>query len=286
MLDMPVVDSMLPASRSRRALARWAVLLVLMVGSPAALRSEEPGFKRVLVPLLTEHDAAGSHNSLWRVSLWAGTSSNDDVYLTTLGAANCIDGSGGVGPCVGLYRLVPGRSEQIIVPALGEWGLRGVIFWVRETDVDDTHFWLAARDESRLNESEGTEIPVVHESEMTPGRLFLPMVPVRPGVRAHLRIYSISRQATPITIRLRDAGTGAVLEEIEHELPSVLGGFEFRYPPVPGFAALFDLGERPAVREHERISIEIVADEPTTELWAFVSLTHNETQHVTLVTPQ
>jgi hypothetical protein len=48
-----------------------------------------------------------------------------------------------------------------------------------------------------------------------------------------------------------------------------------------------DLLQRyPALIAHETVTIEVTPVRPDVRLWAFVSVTNNLTQHVTLIAPQ
>lgn len=56
-----------------------------------------------------------------------------------------------------------------------------------------------------------------------------------------------------------------------------------RFPTYGEIAWL--TGELPEIAAEDRVRIEIVPLTPGLRLWAFVSVTNNETQHVTVVTP-
>jgi hypothetical protein len=57
-------------------------------------------------------------------------------------------------------------------------------------------------------------------------------------------------------------------------------------PFKPGYAQIDFSTRFPTASQYSRLRIEIEPLAGTTRYWAFVSITNNETQHVTLVTPE
>ncbi|MHB0969207.1 MAG: hypothetical protein ACYC7A_00045 [Thermoanaerobaculia bacterium] len=154
------------------------------------------------------------------------------------------------------------------------------------------HFTLRVQDVSRQALTWGTEIPVVRENAFRTGRISLPQVPLDARFRPMLRIYDVDRHGGSVAIRFFD-DDGVLLSEESVELivpvgnqhpdPSGPATPDFYYP---AWAQVSDFVARhPQLADHDRVRIEV---EPPAgvHFWAFISVTNNETQHVTLITPQ
>ena len=62
-----------------------------------------------------------------------------------------------------------------------------------------------------------------------------------------------------------------------------LAGVGGTLPVTPGYANFADA--LPQLQGHTRVSVEIMPLAQDLRVWAFISITNNETQHVTTVTP-
>lgn len=86
-----------------------------------------------------------------------------------------------------------------------------------------------------------------------------------------------------MTVRVLNQRTGVEIGVRQVVLERQIKGggfFDFSY-------AQFDLAEViPAAAAADRIRLEIEGAGVSLRLWSFVSVTHNETQRVTLITPQ
>ncbi|HYH06445.1 MAG TPA: IPT/TIG domain-containing protein [Thermoanaerobaculia bacterium] len=158
---------------------------------------------------------------------------------------------------------------------------------VRRPVSDNVRYSLRVRDLSRAESTWGTELPVVRERDFT-SRVQLFDVPLQERFRQTLRIYALPEgrlccnelavrfyamnQATPLhetTVTLREPEVGA-------------GSREF--PMQPETTEIDFLGGISQLAGHDRVRVEI--ESATRKIWAYVSVTNNETQHVTVVSPQ
>ncbi|HYR28357.1 MAG TPA: hypothetical protein VEU30_07825, partial [Thermoanaerobaculia bacterium] len=142
-------------------------------------------------------------------------------------------------------------------------------------------FQLRIADTSRLALTAGTQIPVVRDSELLTGTARLLAIPADPRFRLTFRLYELDLTASEFAVRVYEQGTGTLLDERVLTLaaphPERIPRFEPAYAEIPDFGSLAASG---------RLQVEI---EPLTEgakFWAFVSITNNETQQITLVTPE
>jgi hypothetical protein len=150
-----------------------------------------------------------------------------------------------------------------------------------------TEPWLAyashVADETRRRVDAGTELPVVHERETGP-RVNLVNVPLTAESRQTLRIFDLEGESE-VTISVRVPARqdpillGATLE----------GNFACVttpcYPHHPPFAVI-RLDAIPQLRNAGAVDIEVRGRTNERALWAYVTVTNNETQHVTTWTPQ
>ncbi|HEX7150887.1 MAG TPA: IPT/TIG domain-containing protein [Thermoanaerobaculia bacterium] len=120
---------------------------------------------------------------------------------------------------------------------------------------------LRVRDESRAATTYGTEVPIVRVADFPDGVQLYP-VPIGGDFRQTLRLFHERNEAT---IAFWDG------KELIHSMTTALRSV--------------DLGSMPELAGHDRIRITVNGG-VFNPLWAYVSVTHNETQHVTLVTPQ
>ena len=81
------------------------------------------------------------------------------------------------------------------------------------------------------------------------------------------------------------SGTERVLREEDMTLvvpfPTEPGAHRF----LPAYAAVNDFQRDPLLNATSLLRIEVTPVTPGLEFWTFVSITNNNTQHVTLVTP-
>lgn len=225
--------------------------------------------ERVLLPLPVGRTTPGGYGSIWKGEL---TVYNGGTTTATVRTSNSLCN---LATCpVGVFKVPPGGTRDIVSgtsilsvePAIASLAFNGRIF-----------------DESRSFHDWGTEFPVVSERSFR-SRVILLNVPTSDDFRAMLRIFdSVGGTYTPVTIRYVDPLSGQILKQEETILeplePNFLTEFEFGRAEVP-----LDL---PTGGEGlQRYHLDISTVDPGARLWGFVSITHNETQRVTLVTPQ
>ena len=132
------------------------------------------------------------------------------------------------------------------------------------------------RDVSRGTESAGTEIPVVREDAFGQ-RLRLLNIPTGKNLRAQLRIWTSGEPVEKVSLTI-------------DQLPTLIGGFANILIPVqPGAGGLrygtvdltpyLDPG-------HDRLDISAGIPGPAALLWGMVTVTNNDTQQVTVISPQ
>jgi hypothetical protein len=220
-------------------------------------------FERILFPL--NFVAPGAHGSLW---LTESAIANPQPWpIMTVNAIAPIACTAIVGPCTELLRP---RSK---LSWTGGNYSHGAALFVSRRDAEDLAFSLRVRDVSRVAEGFGTEVPVVRERDMYKGTMTLLDVPLDPRYRVKLRIYAFGA-ANNAAGRVK---YGDVI--VPYTVTTPCSGPE-SCAARAAYAEIDLTAAAPGARE-------IVYIEPPRDslAWSFASVTNNDTQQVTLVTP-
>ena len=155
-------------------------------------------------------------------------------------------------------------------------------------------FQTRVYDESRATLNFGTHVPSVREQEFHRSRIVIAGVPTADPFRATLRIYSPDRNPRTFHVTLLTqpeqgalpAG-GAPVQRgtVITELQASTQFTDANWASLPYSVPYSQLQLPPLGRAHVQVVIEPV-DDGAAPFWAFVSITNNETQHVTVLTPR
>jgi hypothetical protein len=236
----------------------------------------------ILLPVITHGPQPGAHGSIWEAQLAITNTSDSVVEVEGLYSGCPFPG------CATFYAL---PRTTLIAKPWGSSDMHGAFIDIDPARSRDIAVQLRIRDLSRQELTWGTEIPVVRVADYTADPVHLIDVPHRPGFRQKLRIYGADSGSAPavrVAIYSLDQAppypTTAVpdefIAEIEVPLWAVRGGF---WPSGHSFGEL-DLQDLPQLEGRERLRLEVIPVD-SSRLWAFVSITHNATQHVTIVSP-
>ncbi|HYS54545.1 MAG TPA: hypothetical protein VER58_12375 [Thermoanaerobaculia bacterium] len=226
--------------------------------------------ERILVPVSVQN-VKGVNGSLWETKDLIRNDSSVEVGITPTSPGFRI------APLSTVNGFLSVRFDHSDVP--------GTIFWLgypEGFDKANLHFNLRVQDVSRQAQTWGTEIPVVRESELSTRKIVLLGIPTDSRFRQALRIYETDlRGAGVARLRMFELDGKTPLVDINVALPSASGS-EFE----PGFAQyLWLTRDFPQLLSTTLLRIEIEPVSPGMRFWAFVSVTNNETQHVTVITP-
>ncbi len=264
---------------------------VLIVGGfrwdNAATSNNPADYKRYLVPV-TGRNLPGANGSLWTAefTLYNG-------YFTPFAPIwNCCTP---VNVPVPSPVLQPEATIQAAINPRGD-GTDGAFVYLPKEPSIRLGMSLRVRDLSRNAQNFGTEIPLVTEADYH-GVSNVPMqlvdIPTDPRYRATLRIYGPDEApVSGVRVQLFSQSTGALIEEYQVDLQGIVTAVFNPFPLHPSYAQLDPL--TPAVRasgERVRIALyarrfSVVIPPPAIPLWAFISITNNETQQVTTITPK
>ncbi|HEX8154419.1 MAG TPA: hypothetical protein VF698_14895, partial [Thermoanaerobaculia bacterium] len=216
---------------------------------------------------ITTSTTPGAYGSLWSTEIWYRAESAAAVF--PLAIADVMPQAKTTVP-LPVFRVPPGRPP-------------GQFIYVTRAAADGIRINLRIQDLSRQSQTWGTEIPVVREQEFFDGPITLIHVPTDSRFRQALRIYDAGGEGSGrVMVRIFPSNGQELLGE--EELPLPVDGL-----PIysPGYAQIVSVADRfPAVVAASIVRIEITPLTASTRLWAFVSVTNNETQHVTTITAQ
>jgi hypothetical protein len=256
------------------------LFLILFGGIPAAAQSvTRDDFEMLLAPIALSAPRAGAAGSLWISDLWAYNDSDTPVMFSSVGRPTCPI-------CTDPLRLEPGEMRRI-QEELSEDGFRpGVLMYVEKSRRTDVTLSLHIRDVSKSDQHLGTELPIVSESEFLAHPISLLDITTSHLYRANLRIYSVGSAAPRFRVSYF---AGSASSPVKSEIIT-LGGRGFfvdaEFPPFPQNATVYDFTSAPELQGIPSVRVRIEPLDDGTKYWAFVALTNNETNLVTVVTPQ
>ena len=256
----------------------------------AVFSAEDPiTYTRFLVPLNVAR-APGAYGSIWELESWvhyAGDALAEIVPSPGICVVTCP---------VGLSRAVfePGWSplpvfDFVDVPT---WAESGVLYHVDSRYAQHITFASRIRDISHEAETTGTEVPVIREEGLSTRPVRLLNVPITASSRNMLRIYALPEVADPeVDVRFyRNPEHSSGIDRSIVLLSSrrialrtfpALEGFLLQ----PSFAQIGAWESLPELSGERAVWIEVAPVTPGLRVWAFVSVTNNETHQVTIVTP-
>lgn len=243
---------------------------ILLLCATIAL-GQTPEEERLLLPVYAEL-THGAHGSLWISEFWVYNGSNERLYVRP----------------VEVFHWEGQAPNTAINPPMRpspEGSHPGHFIIVKRHQLPYVAFNLRVWDMSRKEQTWGTELLVVPEREFRSDRIVLLNLPAGNRFRRTLRIYQgLPPYGGGGDVRIRAVGmeTNEVVWEqqvrlvAEHE-----GTIATIYRP-----AYAEIPVNSQFRGSEPIRIEVEPLGSWMKIWAFVSVTNNETQHFTTITPQ
>jgi len=265
---------------------------VLCLMSVITVRGQVTGidYEKVLLPDVVNVAQPGSLGSLWITRLTVTNSADRDVdeYYGTLYDSQIHQG---VETCC---LPLPAKSTVEVSTLQDDPGTRGrgVFYFFDRRFTDQVQISLRVQDLSRQSQTWGTALPVVRERQFVNRTVTLNDVRIDATSRLAVRAYSLdSRVRTRVRLSIYASGAGL----LANTPPDVLLGsqeFDFRtysYTPIadnpfPGFLEVSRLDTIASVAGYDRVRVDVTPLDAS-RIWAFASITNNETQHVTIIAP-
>lgn len=244
---------------------------------------DDDAYEAVLVPTYIDGVLPGVGGSQWRTAFWLRNGNAAPIELAPWPCDSEVC-TAGFPP---VQAVAPGRSLRSLPPPTEPAdGNPGRLVYVARNGAANVSFSLRFADVSRAPLDAGVELPIIREKELLDATSQLFNVPLGPSFRVLLRVYEINYSASRfrVTVYPQSETDEPPVHSLELTATSSREG---TFRPKPSYVQ-FDitrlLDEAKAWPETARI--EITPLTPGSNYWAFVSLTNNETQTVTLVTPQ
>jgi hypothetical protein len=235
-----------------------------------------PFYERILLPIFTPpvKGAFGSefHTDL-RVSLKEPVTARIHGLLPACAFPPCAPMHADAEP----YTLTP-AAPDIEPAALERSGAPGRFIYVPVTEAQHIAMNLRAYDVTRSHENFGTEMPIVRARDFAESYSAIKLlgVPRDPRFRNTLRIYGTG--ATVISMRIEADG-----QVTQRDL-------ELGDAPDPFTPAYAQIGDLPAGTGTMNITLQVpippILPPASEAIWAFVTVTNNETQLISTITPR
>ena len=281
---------------SRNSVSRALVLITLSTSILSVFATPAPAHDRVLVPIYLAEPVAGANGSRWKTDFAiynGGPASAHLLWCSPAPADACPadlredeEVKAGERQTVLPRRQHPPASSAVpgrvvyFAPLPDDGG----VLSAAAADAENLTFALRVFDTSRSELSAGTEIPVVRQSSFRTSATDLVNIPVDSNFRVTLRLYEMNLDRADFLIVVYDHVMARIHDYYRVSVTTSTPQNELRFEP--GYLVLDNLRpfDTPS-RSSSRVRIHIEPLSAGSAFWAFVSVTNNTTQQVTLVTP-
>lgn len=220
----------------------------------------------ILVPL-TGNDVPGVNGALWRTETTALLASDTQVLF-------------------GVNNAPLRQPFNLLTQGLVGGSPNGQFLWVRPQDAEKVRLNSRVYDVARQTQTAGSEIPIAREDDFTTTGLSIVGIPIAPQYRHTIRIYDLhSRNGALARVRIYANNETVPRVHLIQSLAVTAAQPQDTLPRYPAYAQL-DLGQIMQLAGVQTVRIDIEPEDPTVALWAFVSVTNNDTHHVTTFSAQ
>jgi hypothetical protein len=252
--------------------------------------SGETGYQTILLPLYIDDALPGAYGSLWKTELWLRNNGSNPVAIAP---AECPPDQA----CPAIFpltaTLMPGASLRNLPQFAPHPATPGRLVYVTRAGAHAVAMQLRVFDVSRLASNRGTEVPIVREENFLSGPVTLLNVPISSRFRQTLRLYDMRelpagesvKPAFRVRVYSQQEGTVAeVLEDFTLVATSEETG-TFRQTPL--FAQSGNLSDGIVTADDDAaVRVDIEPLTAGSRYFAMINVTSNDTQQVTIVSPQ
>jgi hypothetical protein len=242
-----------------------AAVLISLVHMPQAAAQNLNLFERVLVPV-SVHRIPGAFGTMWSTEMYYRNNSTRPVVVFPLAISDSV-------PTIGITEPLPILSLPAYAP--------GEFLFVSRDGIDDVQFDLRLFNVADRRSNWGTKLPIVREGEFDDA-VSLINVPTAVDFRIALRIYGLPDETL--------VGETVLIKIYSHD-DQLLASTEMRFDDphfegTPRYAALLSLGDAfPEIRQVDRVRVHVESRSGRSKIWAFVGVTSNTTQDVSIIAP-
>lgn len=275
----------LPVNIAFTQMRTFVRILTLIFFAAASLRAQDVnggGVVRVLIPVAygPGEVVTGAQGTKWSGEIFVHNDTNRSFLTLQGGFCNTPEA-----PCID---TVPAGFFGSLIGVASNGNDGGALLSLPADVADRIYVSSRLLELTRNTQPTGVELPVVREGRFLRNPTELLAIPRSAGVRSTLRVYSIPpRRGDAVLVEIL-SDQGAVIGEktlVPGNHPSVIDP-PLSSQPTPGFAAIYDIErEFPALGAVPRFNIRLTPLTSGMSFWAFASVTHNDTQHVLILTP-
>jgi len=252
--------------------------------------SSASDYERILVPVIGL--GPGAYNTLWLSELYVHNSGVISSFVSYPSAHPCALCPPPPPPAgIGSLLLRPNETStfNVFLERTTSPMTPGVVLYVSPKPArDSVSFELLLRNDAFRRDKWGIEIPVVREDRFRVGTTELMNIPLDPRYRVMLRVYDVDNVQdgadTSVIVRryVRHNDSERLVDEQTLDLREIAGGGEF--VAFPGYGSLSGITADLASTV-DTLRVEVQPVTPGLRYWAFASVTNNETQDVTVISP-
>ena len=273
----------------RFGLLRIAMALVLIQVSSVAFAADFPGFERLLLPVIVNKPIDGVGGARWQTVLTLTNASSIPQKVLLLqqlqDAIVCM-------LCPPETTVPPNFTYFPKLATVREGG--GAFIYIDRAHADDVQLDLRAQDVSRPDTHWGTALPVVRDRNFRDGSVTLSDLPVSQEFRSRIRVYGAD-VLRPVGVRFtvwgipnRDVDVRSgdqLLGTIDYSLLPQLSDPGFPNQFSPSTLEVANIESALPAMGYTRLRIDIAPRVPGTRIWAFATVTSNQTQQISVIEP-
>ncbi len=245
------------------------------------------GYQSLLVPIAfgQNQHLPGAFGTQWSGEVWIHNGSPIDIQSPQP-----------TGICIPSCDISLPKGFRGLWPSLISNSYVGAMFHIPVATGDGVFVSARLLETTRMAQPTGVEVPIVKERDFFTGERWLLAVPVGESTRTALRVFDpYARADTAVTVDFFSPGPdfftppGALIQStVFRPANDPVAPYSGAFPsPEASVAASFDLAaDFPALTAYEFVHIRLTPLQAGRPYWAMANVTHNETQHVLLVTSQ
>ena len=263
-----------------KIMIRVATLLACLLSTVPVLAQQflnQAPYEKILIPVVIQTPVPGAQGSSWVSRTTVRNDASVPVVFSTQTS----------GPCsLAPYcpNAVPPKTTIADAGLFAQNPNGGLFLYVGAPGRDALTVFARVQDISRQSQTWGTSIPIVRVDDTYTTTLQVAPIPTGSEFRAALRVYDFepSETAGMVRVRVYPLDSDTLLTEFTMTL---LPQSALPFAPPP-FAMIDSLSHAfPQIVSSGRVRIEVSPLTAGLRFWAFVSVTNNETQHVTVISP-
>jgi len=247
------------------------LLLLIFVCCSVSAYAQAVVPEAILLPVWLLDPLEGANGSIWKTELWIRNAGQAPIKIGIDCSILCPE-----------YLLAPGAADREPTLSLRLPGDPGQYLFADSRYAGDLQISLRIRDLSRQASTWGTELPVVRGADLRVGKIGLLDVPLESRFRQTLRLYSMTPEPIDVIVSFFEIPAQGPEAALATRTLTIKPATD----SAPGYVQLLDfVSAIPELGGRERVYVEVRSDS-LLPFWGFISVTNNETQHVTTIAPR